>query len=109
MAMRHDMDAILLRIDCLLYADPQITLQGVARAIGTDRHNIEHAVRERRGFTFRELKKQVRVKRALLLIEEQPRIYIKEIAAKVGLTPNHLSRLIRSVTGCCATKLRCHK
>jgi AraC-like DNA-binding protein len=107
--MRQDIRMISMRADSLLSANPSLTLQGLARAIGTDRHNIEHAVRKRYGFSFNELKKRYRLKRAMTLLDEQPNSYIKEIAAEIGLTPNYLSHFIRCMTGHCATAVRRQK
>jgi transcriptional regulator GlxA family with amidase domain len=107
--MREGMQLLCERAASLLSANPSLTLHEIARTIGTDRHNIEHALRERWGISFRELKIKARLKGALTLLKEQPGRYVKEIAADVGLTPNHLSRFIRSMTGHCATESRRHK
>jgi len=107
--MHHNMHLISTRVDSLLLVDQSLTLQEIAHSIGIDRHKIEAAIQERYSFSFRELKKQVRLKRAVALLEKQPRCYIKEISAVLGVTPNYLSRFIKSMTGHCATELRCQK
>jgi YesN/AraC family two-component response regulator len=56
--MRQDMHSVSMKVDSLLSADPSLTLQQLAHAIGIDRHYIESAVREHHGFSFCELKKR---------------------------------------------------
>lgn len=107
--MREDMQSLCERAVSLLSSNPHLTLQEIAHLMQTDRHNIERAVIEYCGFRFEEAKKRVRLKRALQLLEEQPDSYLKEVAADVGLTPNHLSYFIRSMTGHRARELRRHK
>jgi methylphosphotriester-DNA--protein-cysteine methyltransferase len=82
----------------------------LSRTIGVDRHIIECTIRAHLGITFRELQKKMRLKQALaLLLEEQRDNSLKETAAIMGITPNALSRLIKSSTGYTATELRHHK
>lgn len=108
--MREDMQLLCERAASLLSANPSSTLHEVARSIGTDRHKIQRAIREQYGFCFRELKKRIRLTKALtLLTNERCSPYVKEIAAEIGITPNALSRFIRSMTGRCPTDLRCLK
>jgi AraC-like DNA-binding protein len=98
------------KIEHMIGADPSLSLRALSATFGVDRHIIEHAVGEHAGFTFRELKKGARLKRALILLSaERPRSFVKEVAPAVGLTPNALSRFIRSATGCSATELRSSK
>ena len=107
--MRQDTHSISQSVDYLISADPRLKLRELARAIGTDRHSIEYSIRERYGISFRELKKGYRMKRVQTLFEQHPGISIKQIAAEVGVTPNHLSHFIRSITGQCAREWRRHK
>jgi AraC-like DNA-binding protein len=91
----------------LLSSNPRLTLKEIAILTNIDRHKIQHAIREQYGFGFKELRKAIRFDLAILLLSEKPRKYrIKEVAVKLGLTPNYLSRLIKSMSGCCATDLR---
>ena len=102
--------SVFNHIDSLISANPRLRLQELAQTVGIDRHQIEQEIRERCGFCYGELKRRARLKRVLaLLLEENPSRSVKEIAAEVGLTPNHLSRFVRSMTGHRASELRCHK
>jgi AraC-like DNA-binding protein len=105
--MREGMQLLCERAASLLTANPGLPLHEIARSIGTDRHNLQRAIREQYSFGFRELKKRIQLKQALtLLTEERRSLYIKEIAAEIGLTANALSRFTRSMTGRCPTDLR---
>ena len=99
-------DAQLLfeRIGTLLSSNPGLSLKEAARALGTNRHKIECALRESAGTGFRNLKKTVRLKRALALISGERSA--KEVAADVGLSPNYLSVFLRPMTGRCLSQLR---
>ena len=108
--MPRDTYLLFNKIEHRIAADPSLSLRALSATFAIDRHIIEHAVREHAGFTFRELKKGARLKRALMLLSaERPRSFIKDVAPAVGLTPNALSRFIRSATGCSATELRSSK
>jgi AraC-like DNA-binding protein len=94
-------------ISSLLTSNPHLTLKQIACLAGVDRHKIQREIRERHGCSFRALKNDIRLARACALLTEQhPKYCIKEIAAEIGITPNALSRLIKSMTGYCATELR---
>jgi len=94
----------------MISANPNMSLCALSETLGVERHIIERVVHEHAGFSFRELKKCVRVKRALFLLSgKRPVSYVKEIAPVVGITPNALSRLIKNMTGCSARELKCHK
>jgi len=108
--MDADIKELCERVVALLFSKSDLSLQEIARSVGTDRHKIEQAVTGQYGFCFCELKKRARLNRALkLLREEQPVRYVKEIAAELGITPNALSRLVKSMTGRCPTDLRNQK
>jgi AraC-like DNA-binding protein len=107
--MFPEIDLKATKVESLLSEDPSLTLHELAQALGTDRHKIEQSIRARYGFSFRELKKRVRLERALTLLEMQRGSYIKEIAAEVGLTPNYLSHFVKSMTGRLATDVRRQK
>ena len=108
--MDADVKELCEKVISLLLSKSDLSLQEIARSIGTDRHKIEQAVAEQCGFCFRELKKRARLNHALrLLKEEQPVRYVKEIAAELGITPNALSRSVKSMTGRCPTDLRNQK
>jgi AraC-like DNA-binding protein len=105
--MSRDTYLLFRNIEDMISVDPSLSLRALSAAFAVDRHIIEHAVREHAGFTFSGLKRDARLKRALFLLSgERSRSLIKEVAAAVGLTPNALSRFIRSATGCSATELR---
>jgi transcriptional regulator GlxA family with amidase domain len=104
--MNKEANLLCRRIDALVSANPCVTLPDLAGTIGVDRRKIERAIRERYGYGFRELKNRARLNViAAFLNEERPRMLIKNIAVAVGVTPNALSRFIRSMTGRCAREL----
>jgi transcriptional regulator GlxA family with amidase domain len=108
--MNRDMRSLCDQVGTMICSNPCLTLRELARSIGTDRHNIEHAMRKHCSPSFRELKKQARLNRAMILLLEGPIHYsVKEIAADIGVTPNALSRFIKLMTGYGATELRCQK
>jgi AraC-like DNA-binding protein len=104
---------LFVQIDARLSIDPCLTLQGLARALGVDRHAIERSVRETRGIPFREIQKQKRFIAARELSEMRSDLEIKEIAARLGYSPNAFCRFIRTLTGKTPsqyrTGLNCHK
>jgi methylphosphotriester-DNA--protein-cysteine methyltransferase len=85
----------------------QSTLPDLANSVGVNRWNIENALREETGCGFRELKNQARFGYiAARLAEENTRVSIKDMAKSFGITPNALSRFIRSKAGKSARELR---
>ena len=104
--MREDVQLLGERAAALLAANPSLTLHEIAHLIGSDRHKIQRAIREQCGFNFRKLKRQIRLKRALMLLEEQSSHCVKEIADEIGFTASSLSRFMRRMTGCCPLDMR---
>jgi methylphosphotriester-DNA--protein-cysteine methyltransferase len=95
------------KIALLLSSNPQLMLKEVARAIAVDRHGIQRAIREECGFSFRHLKKTIRLNYINARLNDVHRnCSIKEIASDIGITPNALSRLVKNATGFYPTKLR---
>jgi methylphosphotriester-DNA--protein-cysteine methyltransferase len=95
------------KIALLLSSNPYLTLQEIAHSIGVDRHIIQCAIREHYGLGFRRLRRTIRVNRACAILgEENPQCYVKEVAAELGISPNYLSRLIKSTVGITPTGLR---
>jgi AraC-like DNA-binding protein len=98
--MPHDMPSLFTSIAAQVSADSGMKLHNLARILGVDRHTIETAVRQVLGIRFCDFKKTKRVTRAVrLLRRRQQPLYVREIAYVLGLSPNALSRLIKSVTG----------
>jgi hypothetical protein len=60
--MHEDMKSLSRRIASLLSSNPNLKLRDIARFIGANRHNIEHAVKTQYGFRFQELKKMARLR-----------------------------------------------
>ena len=103
--MRGDMNLLYKQVNDLISSKLCIKLHELADSIGIDRRKIEGALRERYGYGFREFKNQARQKRINKLLAEK-RISIKDIAIKMGVTPNALSRFIRTRMGKCSRELR---
>jgi AraC-like DNA-binding protein len=105
--MRSDLSFLHKQIKASISTNPCITLHALAVSFDIDRRKIEGCLQEMYGCGFRELKNQIRLNYIIVLLtKSNPRMSIKEIAAIVGLSPNHLSRFIRSMTGRCARELR---
>jgi methylphosphotriester-DNA--protein-cysteine methyltransferase len=92
------------RINAIISSNFYITLHKLAHSIGIDRRKIEIALRERYGYGFRDLKNKARLSHIMKLLEKNARI--RDIAKGVGVTPNALSRFIRSKKGTSARELR---
>jgi len=105
--MSSDIALINKRISELVFANPCLTLPELAISLGIDRRKIEEALKKQYGHGFRALKNKVRLDYIIkLLVKDNPRNSIKEIATAVDMHPNNLSRFIRMMTGCCARELR---
>jgi len=91
----------------ILQSNPRITLKEIACLTGTERHKIQRTIKKQYGCSFKGLRKAIRLKCARALLRDERRRYsVKEIASELGLTPNYLSRLFKSMTGKCPTELR---
>ena len=105
--MQIEIISISQKIVMLLSSNPQLTLKEIARVIAADRHIVQRAVREQYGCSFRYLRNAIRISYiSALLREEHRQYYIKEIAADIGITPNALSRFVKTMTGRYPTELR---
>jgi methylphosphotriester-DNA--protein-cysteine methyltransferase len=105
--MPRDKQGLGERVASMISSDLSITLHQISASIKVDRHIIQRSIRRQYDLSFRELKKQIRLRQALtLLIDDQHDLLIKEIAYCIGITPNAFSRFIRSVTGHCAIDLQ---
>jgi transcriptional regulator GlxA family with amidase domain len=90
----------------MLSANPRLTLAEIAHRTGTDRRKIQRIIKAQYGCGFKGLKNAIRLQRAQALLTDLHRKYsVKEVAAEVGVTPNALSRFIKTMIGCCPTKL----
>jgi transcriptional regulator GlxA family with amidase domain len=111
--MQKDAQSISERereVAILLSSNPRLTLMQIARQSGADRRKIQRAIREKYRCGFKRLKNAVRLKRVQTLLTEKRQKYsVKEIAAEIGVTPNALSRFVKTMTGHCPTELRCLK
>lgn len=98
------------RVNSFISANPSLMLKEVVHCLAVDRHTIERVLREHYAMTFRELKIKRKVEIAIVMLKQEiPRLYLKEIAADLAMTPNALSRTIKKVTGHSATKVRLPK
>jgi|WetSurMetagenome_2_1015567.scaffolds.fasta_scaffold261487_1 AraC-like DNA-binding protein len=105
--MQRDTASIAQEIVMLLCSNPQLTLKDIACVVAVDRHSIQKAIREQYRCSFRYLQNQIRLSYVRsLLREEHCRYCIKEIAESMGITPNALSRFVKTMTGHYPTELR---
>jgi AraC-like DNA-binding protein len=101
--------ALCKQIESLILAKPCIALRELSSSIGVNRQKIEYAIRMQYNFNFRQLKKYALMNQVReLLFANAPHLFIKEIAAVVGMTPNALSRFVKSMTGYTASEIRNH-
>jgi hypothetical protein len=104
--MYRDVAPLFNNIVDLLSANPQISLYAISSTMRIERHKIEQAVRIHSGLCYRDLKNMLRLKQALALLHnEQLSLSIKQIAAKMDMTPNALSRFIKTMTGRSASEI----
>lgn len=96
--MPDNLDSLMLAIDAQLSDNPGVKLRALARHLGVDRHKIEKTVRMQKKLAFRDYKKRKKLEHALALLEVE-NLRIKEIAARIGCSPNAFSRFIRINTG----------
>lgn len=81
-----------------------ITLQSVCRKFGISQTYLSKLFRKYKGESFNRYLTSIRVKRAVELIELNPEVFVKDIAAKVGFNDQfYFSRIFRSYTGICPT------
>jgi AraC-like DNA-binding protein len=105
--MKSGTHLLCKRISALISSNLNMTLRETANAVGINRRYIQDALRQRYGFSFREFKNQTRLNYITsLLTEEGAHTKIKEIARTIGVTPNALSRFVRSRMGNCPRELR---
>jgi transcriptional regulator GlxA family with amidase domain len=106
--MSYKISALFERIDSQLTINPSLTLHDLARNLGTDRHNIEKAVREARHITFRQHKNAERLRLSLDFLVVNCELSIKETANRLGWSPAAFSRFIKVRTGKSPSEIKWH-
>jgi len=82
----------------MLNLKPECCLNELARKLGIDRHNIERAVKSELSIKFRQLKKRIRLERAVNLLKARHRV--KQIALILGYRSlQAFSRFFKNQTG----------
>jgi AraC-like DNA-binding protein len=105
--MKSNSYLLCKRINDMISSNPCMTLPKLAQLSGINRWKIENILREQLGYGFRELNNRARLNSIMpFLIDDNARIAIKDIACKMGISPNALSRFIHSMTGKSARELR---
>ena len=97
--MSYETRVLFERIDSQLTINPCLKLHDLARTLGTDRHNIEKAVREALHITFRQHKNAERLRISLDFLAGNCEFSIKETANRLGWSPAAFSRFIKLRTG----------
>jgi len=93
------------RIDVELSNDPSMKLNDLARVLGVGRHYVERAISDISGASFRDFRKERRLKRARQLLKNG--LLIKEVAGKLGYRSSKaFSRFIRTATGSAPSSMR---
>jgi methylphosphotriester-DNA--protein-cysteine methyltransferase len=96
--MREDMQSLCKQTTSMLFENPKLKLNELAHSLGTDRHCIQRAIKQHYRICFHILKQKVRLQSALTFLQAHPNRNLKEAAAHIGVTPNHLSFMIKSIT-----------
>lgn len=86
------------QIECELLNNPAISLVRLAKNLGTDRHNIEYAVKCCRNITFHRFKKQRQLQSATQLLVQG--LSVTEVAITLGFRSHSaFSRFFKASTG----------
>lgn len=96
----HELDHQLRNGNYLL--QPDASLKGLAKLVGTNGHNLSQLLNESKGVTFFELQSSVRVREAkkLLQSESHQHLKIEEIANEVGYaSKSSFNTTFKKITG----------
>lgn len=105
--MAYDLQGMFLRINRQLRASPGLSLEQLADSIKVERHTIEKAVKTVTGKTFRELRGDILLEHAKMLLGNNPNQSIKEVAFQLGYrSQRSFSRFIKASAGCSPKEFR---
>jgi len=103
----YNLRALIAAVEERLSSSPQAHLRDLAKDLGIERHTIERAVREVRGISYREYRREILLGKAISLLQDTGNLPEKQIAFSVGYrSPAAFSRFIRSATGMTPTAIR---
>ncbi|HEY8562491.1 MAG TPA: helix-turn-helix transcriptional regulator [Pyrinomonadaceae bacterium] len=102
----YDFMRDVTRIMAENYADPELSLDQVAREIPVSPSKLSRILNKQVGISFRQLLKHIRIEEAKRILASK-RYSIKEVAARVGFSDSHyFSRSFKEMTGLNATEFR---
>ena len=91
----------------ILTEEPAQSLAQIAVRIGVGRHRIEQCVLQSTGKSFRRIRAEMRLDRAVQLFTAHPPLSMKQVAATLGYgSQQAFSRFVRQETGMAPTELR---
>ncbi|ANB64857.1 helix-turn-helix domain protein [Anoxybacillus sp. B7M1] len=91
------------------FAEPDLTLEKVAEAVGRSPAYYSHLLMKRKGVSFRQLLAHTRITEAKRLLVETE-LSIKEVAYQVGFRhPNYFNRLFKEITTMTPKEYRMYK
>ena len=91
---------MLIEVDRLLFKDPSISLQRLARHFGVDRHKIQYSIRESTGRLFSEYKKEKKIMRVREIVKGKKSVSVKEISTILKFRSSKaFSRFVKNMTG----------
>lgn len=82
--MGYDLVGIAQESMKAVYVQPRTTLGDLSDHFRVERHTIERAIRMRFGTSFRDLKRDVTIRKALRLMASRPASTMTELAAELG-------------------------
>ncbi len=83
------------------YANPDLSLEATAEALGLNRNKVNEILKEELGVTFSVYINKLRLTEAARLLSENPNASISEIAYSVGYNNvSYFNRLFKSENGC---------
>ncbi len=97
--MTYAHDSLFNKIAERLCSNPGFHLGELARELGIDRHTLLKAVKLNSRESFRAFQKRKRVEAVMGLLDQAGELSEKQIAAKVGLSADALSRFVRREKG----------
>ncbi len=88
------------------YADPNLHLEKVAKAISMSPARLSRILNQQVGISFRQLLRRTRIEEAKRMLGSK-RYIVKEVAVRVGFTDSHyFSRSFKALTGQSASEFR---
>jgi AraC-like DNA-binding protein len=98
--MAHNSHLLFQTIARLLSKNESLSLYQIARMMHVDRHKIQNAVCKFTGMSFRGYQKQIKLLRAVALLENEEDISVKEVATLLHYrSPKAFSRFVNIMTG----------